>query len=74
VVRAIEVIGEAARSIPEEVKALAPDVPWQQIIVTRNKIVHHYFGVKLHVVWRVIDADLQPLINSMKVLLAKLEE
>ncbi|MEZ0327204.1 MAG: DUF86 domain-containing protein [Fimbriimonas sp.] len=60
VVRALEVVGEAARSVPQSVRDMAPSVPWQQIVIMRNKIVHHYFGVKLHVVWSVVENDLPP--------------
>ena len=66
VVRALEIVGEAARAIPDDVRKLAPEVPWRDIVTTRNKIVHHYFGVKLHVVWNVVQKELAPLIESMK--------
>ena len=73
VVRALEVVGEAARVIPEEVRAMAPEVPWRGIVHTRNKIAHQYFAVKLDVVWNVVRQDLEPLIASMEGLLARLE-
>lgn len=72
IIRALEVVGEATKSVPEEVRLLAPEIPWRQIIVTRNKIAHHYFGVKLDVVWQVVAQELNPLIASMKALLGKL--
>lgn len=74
VARAVEVVGEAARAIPEEVRILAPEVPWRQIVVTRNKIAHQYFAVKLDVVWNIVQNDLPPLIESMENLLARLEQ
>ena len=73
VARAVEVVGEAARAIPEEVRSLAPEVPWRQIVSTRNKIAHQYFAVKLDVVWNIVQNDLPPLIASMERLLALLE-
>jgi len=72
VIRALEVVGEASRAIPEEVRILAPEIPWRQISITRNKIVHHYFGVKLDIVWQVTVQDLEPLIRSMERLLTQL--
>lgn len=73
VVRAVEVVGEAVRAIPEDIRTRAPEVPWQQIVRTRNRIAHHYFGVKLDVVWNIVQQDLEPLIASMKRLLKELE-
>lgn len=73
VVRALEVVGEAARAIPEEVRAMVPEVPWRQIVHTRNKIAHHYFAVRLDVVWNIVHQDLASLIESMEKLLARLE-
>ena len=73
VVRAVEVVGEAAKSIPDEVRVLAPEVPWRQIVFTRNKIAHQYFTVKLDVVWNIVRNDLPPLIESMKRLLVTLD-
>ena len=65
VTRALEIVGEAARSIPDSVRAQAPEVPWAQIVRTRNKIAHHYFAVRLDVVWNIVHADLPPLVASM---------
>ncbi len=72
IVRAIEVVGEAARSVPEEVRSLAPEVPWRDVVAMRNRIVHHYFGVRLDLVLNVVRQDLPPLIVSMERLLKRL--
>ena len=72
IIRALEVIGEAARSIPDEIRLLAPDVPWQEVVAMRNRIVHHYFGVRMDIVLNVVRNDLRPLIDSMECLLALL--
>jgi len=61
VVRSLEVIGEAARSIPDELRARAPSVPWTYMAGTRNKLIHEYFGVDLRIVWVVIQDELPPL-------------
>ena len=70
--RAIEVVGEAARCIPEDVRALAPEIPWRDVIAMRNRIAHHYFGVRLDIVANVVRQDLPPLISSLERLLADL--
>jgi uncharacterized protein with HEPN domain len=73
IVRALEVVGEATRSVPDEIRRLAPHVPWRDIVAMRNRIVHHYFGVRLGIVLNVVRQDLPPLIQTMTDLLALLE-
>ena len=60
-VRSLEVIGEAARSIPDELRARAPSVPWTYMAGTRNKLIHEYFGIDLDIIWQTIEEDLRPL-------------
>lgn len=62
VVRALEIIGEAARKIPEDVRANIPELQWREISGMRNKLTHEYFGVNMKVVWRTVREDLPPLI------------
>jgi uncharacterized protein with HEPN domain len=50
VVRALEIIGEAARKIPEDVRANIPELQWREISGMRNKLTHEYFGVNMKVV------------------------
>lgn len=61
VTRNIEIIGEAARSLPGEFKEKHPDIPWEEIVGMRNVIVHEYFGILPDVVWDVIENELPPL-------------
>ncbi len=61
VIRALEVLGEASRKIPEAVKARYADVPWRDVAAIRNKLIHEYFGVSHAVVWRTIQDDLPRL-------------
>jgi len=58
VIRAIEVIGEAGRKIPKELRDAYSELPWREMAGTRDKLVHEYFGVNLPVVWRTIKDDL----------------
>jgi uncharacterized protein with HEPN domain len=74
VVHAIQTIGEAAKSVPEDVRNLQPDIPWPQVARTRDIIVHHYFGVKLDVVWQVTQVDLPTMIPQLESLLVKMDE
>lgn len=58
IVRRLEVIGEAAKSLPEELKALAPSVPWRDVQRMRDFLIHVYFGVDPEVVWDTVQHDL----------------
>jgi uncharacterized protein with HEPN domain len=54
VVRAIEIIGEAVKNIPEDVRKKYPEIPWRKMAGMRDKISHEYFGVSLERVWEVV--------------------
>jgi len=51
VVRAIEIIGEAVKNIPEEVRGSYPEIPWKDMAGMRDKLIHSYFGIRLERVW-----------------------
>lgn len=54
VIRNLEIIGEAAKSLPTEAKAMMPEVEWSKATGLRNVVAHQYFGVSLYVVWDVV--------------------
>jgi len=54
VIRNFEIIGEAGKEVPEEIKAKYPDIPWREMAGMRDKLIHAYFGVKIEVVWQTI--------------------
>jgi len=66
VVRNLEIIGEAARQLPEEFVARFPEVPWRLLAGLRNRIVHDYFGLDLEIVWQIISQDLLPLKSQLE--------
>jgi len=66
VVRSLEVIGEAANKLPDDVRDRYPEISWQEIIGMRNRLIHEYFGVDLDIVWQTIEEDLEPLENAVK--------
>ena len=61
VIRALEVIGEASKSVPTHVRRRYPEVPWKEIAGMRDKLIHGYFGVNLKRVWDTVQIDLPPL-------------
>ena len=65
VIRGIEVIGEAAKNLPESFKNEHPEIPWKKIIGTRDLMIHRYFGVDLDAVWNIIKNDLPKLKNQI---------
>jgi uncharacterized protein with HEPN domain len=69
-VRNLEVIGEASRNIPEDVKEAHPELEWAKIVGLRNRVVHEYFGVDLDIIWRIITDELPALKAQMRKLLA----
>lgn len=73
-VRNLQIIGEAARALPEEVRALAPEIEWPKIIGMRNVLVHGYFEIDTEIVWEAASRDVPALKPAMKRLLRKLEE
>lgn len=54
VIRNFEIIGEATRNVPEEVKARHPEVPWDEMYLLRNKASHEYFGIDYEIIWDIV--------------------
>jgi hypothetical protein len=69
VIRAFEIIGEAARQIPEKVRDDNPKIPWREIMGMRNKLTHEYFGVNTRVVWRTVQEDLPVIMPALRKML-----
>lgn len=70
----LEVIGEAARQIPSEVRERYPEVPWRRVIGLRNVVVHEYFAVDVEIVWTVVRQSLPELKEALRRMMAELEE
>lgn len=66
VVKAIEIVGEAAAKITKERQAETPQIPWPQIISMRNRLTHAYFDIDTDVVWQTVIEDLPELIRDLE--------
>ncbi|AMV71550.1 hypothetical protein DBW_1176 [Desulfuromonas sp. DDH964] len=69
VVRSLEIIGEAARKIPDEMRDRHPGLPWREMGAMRNKLIHECFGVDPEIVWETIQQDLNLLEGTVRDLL-----
>ncbi|OYT53958.1 MAG: hypothetical protein B6U72_04190 [Candidatus Altiarchaeales archaeon ex4484_2] len=72
VVRAIEIIGEAAKNIPKAVMEKHPQIPWKDMAGMRDKVIHEYFGVDKQVVWETVKHDIPDLKSLIKKILDEL--
>ena len=70
VVRAIEVIGEAAKNVPDEIRRRYPLVPWKQMAGMRDKVMHFYFGVDREAIWLAVKES----IPAVKPIIAQIVE
>ena len=65
VIRRIEIIGEAIKNIPNDIKETYTTIPWKNITGMRDILIHQYFGVDLNLTWKVIEEDLPELKNQI---------
>ena len=73
VVRSLEVMGEAAKRVPDDVRQRYPDVPWKRMTGMRDKLIHEYSGVDLEIVWGVVKTELPPVKPLIEQILRDLE-
>ena len=73
VVRNLEIIGEAVKNIPEDVKRDNPDVEWRKIAGLRDILIHAYFGIDVEVVWDIVKNKVPKLKEKVENILSKLD-
>lgn len=73
IVREIEIIGEAVKNISKTLKNKHREIEWKDIVATRDKIIHHYFGVDLNIIWNIIKKDIPALKKQIEKIKKKLE-
>lgn len=66
VLKAVEIVGEAAAQVSAEIKEAHPKIPWSKIIGMRNRLVHGYFSVDMERVWETVTRDIPLLIRKLE--------
>ena len=62
----VEIVGEAATRVTEATQTAHPEIPWQEIIGTRNRLIHGYDAVDYNILWDIVTADFPPLADQLK--------
>ncbi|HLD55037.1 MAG TPA: DUF86 domain-containing protein [Candidatus Nanoarchaeia archaeon] len=71
IIRAIEIIGEAAKNLPNSFTKKYSEVNWKEIIGTRDKLIHQYFGIDLDIIWSIIKRDIPKLKKEIQGIIKK---
>ena len=66
--RNLELLGEAASRIPADIRTLHADIPWRQMIATRNRLIHAYLGIDDDVIWSIVRDELPGLLERLQTL------
>lgn len=74
VIRSIEVLGEAAKNVSEDIRKKYPKIEWKKISGMRDKLIHHYFGINEEIIWDAVHYDLPKLKKEIKLILKKEDE
>ncbi len=64
-VRNLELIGEAASNVPEDVRQQYPQIPWRLVVATRNRLIHGYLGIDNDTLWSIIQTDVPALLEEL---------
>lgn len=72
VLRNLEIIGEAVKHIPDDVRAQYPEVKWRKIAGLRDLVAHEYFGLSDEIIWDIVQNEIPALLKQVKVILRNL--
>lgn len=72
-VRSIEIIGEASKKLPEDIRTMQPDIEWRKVTGMRDRLIHDYFGVDYTIVWDVALNKLPELQTKLRALLKQIQ-
>lgn len=71
VIRELEIIGEATKNLPDDIRKLSKDIPWKKLTGMRDKLIHGYFTVDLKEVWNTVKNDISILKRGIEKIRAK---
>lgn len=71
VIRNLEIVGEAAGKITNDFKKKCQGIPWKELAGVRDRLIHHYFGINLDIVWTIITVELKEVAKEIKKILNK---
>jgi uncharacterized protein with HEPN domain len=66
VIRAIEVLGEAAGKVSEDTRSACPEIPWPEITNMRNRLIHGYFDIDIDIVWNTASIEFPALLADLR--------
>lgn len=66
VIRNLEIIGEATKSISEQLKLQTPDIAWRGMAGLRDRLIHNYFGVDIEIVWKIASEEIPALLERLR--------
>jgi uncharacterized protein with HEPN domain len=72
--RSLEIIGEASKAVPDEIRIRYPQIEWRAMAGMRDKLIHHYFGVDYELVWDIAKNQVDELIFQVKEIIAEIQD
>jgi len=68
VVRNLEILGEATKNLSNELRAKYPSIPWRSMAGARDRLIHHYFGTNLDIVWQIATVELPQVASQLEII------
>ncbi len=74
VLRNLEILGEATKNLSTQLRAEYPGIPWKSMAETRDRLIHHYFGVNLDIVWQIVALELPQVASQLQTIIIEENE
>ena len=74
VLRNLEILGEATKNLSTQLRTEYPDIPWKNMAETRDRLIHHYFGVNLDIVWQIVAFELPQVASQLQAIIIEENE